>query len=271
MKQLQSGQHFGAAKKILQLEGTILTEAGYTPHIEVPWHYHENAYFYYHVKGRLNEVNKKQNRICTPGTLLFHHWQDPHYNKNFSTDAVFFHVELEKSWFDKHYLNPAVMEGCMHLVNPSYKAIFQKIYSESKINDKFTQLAVDGYLLQSFAAIMRHSQLEIRGVPAWVIKIKEILADTDANGLTLQQLSRETGVHPVHLSKEFPRYFNAGFGDYIRDIKIERAATLLASNESTLSGIAYECGFADQSHFTRCFKASHGITPLQYRNIVRKH
>jgi hypothetical protein len=46
MQQLQSGQHFGAAKKILRLEGTILTEAGYTPHIEVPWHYHENAYFF---------------------------------------------------------------------------------------------------------------------------------------------------------------------------------------------------------------------------------
>jgi len=30
MKQLQTGQHFGAAKKTLQLEGTILTEAGYT-------------------------------------------------------------------------------------------------------------------------------------------------------------------------------------------------------------------------------------------------
>ena len=75
MRQLQSGQHFGAPKKILQLKGTILTEAGYVPDIEVPWHYHENAYFYYHLRGRLDEMNKKQTLTCTPGTLLFHHWQ----------------------------------------------------------------------------------------------------------------------------------------------------------------------------------------------------
>jgi AraC family transcriptional regulator len=266
MKQLQPGQHFGAAKKILRLEGTILTEAGYTPHIEVPWHYHENAYFFYHLRGQLDEVNKKQTLTCTPGTLLFHHWQDPHYDKNFSTDALFFHIELEKNWFARHDVNPAVLEGSIKLENPAFKSVFQKIYGESKINDGITQLSVDGLLLQSFAAIMRDAQREKYGIPGWVEKVKAMLHDADTDGLTLQQLSRETGIHPVHLSKEFPKYFHAGFGEYIRTRKIEKAATLLTSNELSLSGIAYQCGFADQSHFTRCFKAVHGITPLQYRN-----
>jgi AraC family transcriptional regulator len=269
MKQLQWGQHFGASKKILQLEGSILTEAGYTPHIEVPWHYHENAYFYYHLRGRLDEVNKKQTLTCTPGTLLFHHWQDPHYDKNFSTDAVFFHIELEKNWFAVHHLNPDVLEGSMQLGNPACKTAFQKIYSELKINDNATQLSVDGLLLQSFAAIMRHSQKEKHGIPGWVARIREILNDGETQGHTLQQLSLETGIHPVHLSKEFPKYFNAGFGDYVRNVKIERAARLLANKEITLSGIAHLCGFADQSHFTRCFKAFYGMTPLKYRNIAR--
>ena len=90
-------------------------------------------------------------------------------------------------------------------------------------------------------------------------------------GITLQQLSLETGIPPIHLSKEFPKYFNAGFGAYVRHIKIEKAAALLINPELSLSGIAYQCGFADQSHFTRCFKALHGITPLRYRNKVAKH
>jgi AraC family transcriptional regulator len=271
MKQLQSGQHFGAAKKILSLEGTILTEAGYAPHIEVPWHYHENAYFFYHLRGRLDEVNKKQTLTCTPGALLFHHWQDPHYDKNFSTDAAFFHIELKKSWFAGHHINPSVREGSMQLDNPSLKSIFQKVYLESRINDSFTQLSVDGLLLQSFAAIMRYSQREKTRVPGWVGKLKEILNDGDTHELTLQQLSRVTGIHPVHLSKEFPKYFNAGFGEYIRHIKVERAATLLINGELSLAAIAYQCGFSDQSHFNRCFKSLHGITPLRYRNRTGKH
>src|SRR5580692_10310618 len=155
MRQLQPGQHFGVPKKVLQLKGTILTEAGYVDNIEVPWHYHENAYFYYHLRGRLDEVNKKQTLTCTPGTLLFHHWQDPHYDKNFSTDALFFHIELGKNWFARHDINRSVLEGSIQLENPLFKSIFQKIYRESGINDDITQLSVDGLLLQTFASIIR--------------------------------------------------------------------------------------------------------------------
>ena len=271
MKQLQTGQHFGAAKKTLQLEGTILTEAGYTPGIEVPWHYHENAYFFYHLRGRLDEVNKKQTLTCTPGTLLFHHWQDPHYDKNFSTDAQFFHIELEKNWFARHDINPAVLEGSIQLEDPAFKLMFQKIYGESRINDSITQLSVDGLLLQSFAVIMRNSQRERHGVPGWVEKVKELLNGAGTGPITLLQIAQETGLHPVHLSREFPKYFNAGFGEYVRSWKIEKAASLLMDHELSLSGITYQCGFADQSHFTRCFKAVHRLTPMQYRNKFVKN
>jgi AraC-like DNA-binding protein len=264
MKQLQSGQHFGAAKKVIKLKGTILTEAGYTPQIEVPWHYHENAYFYYHLRGQLDEVNKKQTLTCMPGTLLFHHWQDPHYDKNFSTDAGFFHIELEKDWFVRHHINPSVLEGSMQLKNPSFKAVFQKIHSETRINDNVSQLAVDGLLLQAFALLIRDAKREKAGVPEWVKVLREMLNDME--NVTLKQLSLETGIHPVHLSKEFPKYFNTGFGEYVRTTKVKKSVPLLLDNELSLSNIAYKCGFADQSHFIRCFKAVHGMTPLQYRN-----
>ena len=270
MKQLRSGQHFGASKKVLRLDGTILTEAGYTPQIEVPWHYHENAYFFYHLKGRLDEVNKKKTVTCAPGTLLFHNWQDPHYDHNFTKDAMFFHIELETTWFKKYHLNSSILEGSLQLENPSIKESIQKIYRESRINDGITQLSVDGLLLQSYASIMRESQTEKTGIPAWVKRVREILHDCANEKITLAQLSKETGIHPVHLSKQFPRYFHAGFGQYLRNQKISKAATLLSNKNLSISSIAYQCGFADQSHFIRCFKTVHGLTPLKYRNKISK-
>jgi AraC family transcriptional regulator len=270
MKLLQSGQHFGTAKQILRLGGIILTEAGYMPRIEVPWHFHENAYFFYHLKGHLDEVNKKKSLTCTPGTLLFHNWQDPHYDKKFSTDALFFHIELEKNWFERHQVDPAIQEGSMRLENPAFRSVFQTIHRESKINDNITQLSVDGSLLQAFAMMMRHAKRERSGIPAWVKKAREILNDSDPDELSLQQLSRETGIHPVHLSREFPKYFNAGFGDYIRNIRIGKAAEHLTNSDLSIAAIAYHCGFADQSHLTRCFKSVHGLTPLKYRKSAGK-
>ncbi|NJM26443.1 MAG: helix-turn-helix transcriptional regulator [Bacteroidia bacterium] len=268
MRHLKSGQHFGINKRTVRLDGTILTEAGYTPDINVPWHYHENAYFFYHLRGRLDEVNKKKTITCTTGTLLFHHWQDPHCDKNFSKDAGFFHIEIENAWFQRQQLKPSILEGSMQLKNPVLKPIFQKVYKEMKLNDGATQISVDGLLLQSLAEITRIGGTERSPLPGWVKKVREIVNDTIQDGITLQTLSEETGIHPVHLCREFPKYFHAGFGQYIRGRRVEKAVALLTENKLSLSEIAFACGFSDQSHFIRCFKEAMGTTPSRFRRSV---
>jgi len=268
MKHLKAGQTFWSLKKSIRLEGTILTEVKYTPNIEeLPWHYHENFLFYYHLRGRLEEVNKKKKVNCSAGTLLFHHWQDPHYDKNFSDDASFFHIEIENKWFVKHQIKPTILEGSVQLENPVLKPLFYRIYKEIKHNDATSQISVDGLLLQSIAEITRTTSGQNRKIPVWVKRVKEILNDSIGDKVTLETLSIETGIHPVHLSKEFLRYFNMGFGEYIRNIRIEKATHLLSNTKLPLSEIAYDCGFADQSHFTRCFKDLFRVTPLNYRNL----
>jgi AraC family transcriptional regulator len=252
----------------VNLDGAILTEAGYTPNIEVPWHYHENAYFFYHLRGRLDEVNKRKTITCTPGTLLFHHWQDPHFDKNFSADASFFHIEIDNKWFLRHQLKAGVLEGSWEIQNPIFKPIFQKIHREIRYNDTATQISVDGLLLQAIAEITRESFQQRTAAPLWVLKVKEILNDRLNTRITLSDLSTETGVHPVHLSKNFPRYFGTGFGQYIRNARVQKACKLLVNENSDLSQIAYECGFSDQSHFIRCFKDIIGTTPSAY---LREH
>jgi AraC-like DNA-binding protein len=52
---------------------------------------------------------------------------------------------------------------------------------------------------------------------------------------------------------------------------VARAKRLLGGDRA-LSTVALECGFCDQSHFTRTFKAWTGITPGHYRDgIDRAH
>src|SRR5882724_11398385 len=212
MKLLHSGEHFGANKNTLDLNGCILTEAGYTPQMQVPWHYHENAYFYYHVRGHMLEVTREQSFTCSPGTVLFHHWQEPHYNTNFSKDAGFFHVELSKRWFEKHELNASIFQGSNHMGHPLFKSLFHKIYKESKINDGTTSIATEGLLLQVLAEMMRYNPGQKKSVPVWAQKVKEIINEYYAGKITLSFLAEETGIHPVHLSRDFPRYFRMNMG-----------------------------------------------------------
>jgi AraC family transcriptional regulator len=265
MIQLSSGEHFGENKKKLFLKDAILIEAGYCPEMSVPWHYHENAYFYYHVKGHLAEINKKKDYYCLPGTALFHLWQEPHRNGKFSPDALFFHLEFSKEWFERHHISTTSLQGDFQLSDPVYQSIFRRIYLESKIQDSSTALSIDGLSLHAFASMMRVSVDEKSRKPEWVKKVREILTDSLNENVTLTYLASETAVHPVYLSRGFPKYFGMSFGEYVRRLRIEKSVILLQSGDLSVTEIAFACGFSDQSHFIRSFKSVNGITPFQYR------
>ena len=79
MKQSQKGEFYGQTNKTINLEGITLTDTVYT-HDKVDWHYHENAYFTFILQGNVIEGNKKEIYNCSAGDLLFHNWQEPHYN-----------------------------------------------------------------------------------------------------------------------------------------------------------------------------------------------
>jgi transcriptional regulator GlxA family with amidase domain len=44
----------------------------------------------------------------------------------------------------------------------------------------------------------------------------------------------------------------------------------LKNTARSMADIAAECGFYDQSHFTRTFKAAEGVPPLQFRGVARQ-
>ncbi|MEI7488703.1 MAG: helix-turn-helix transcriptional regulator [Chryseobacterium sp.] len=99
-------------------------------------------------------------------------------------------------------------------------------------------------------------------------QIDELLHETYTEKLNLTQLSSTLNIHPMHLSRDFCKYFQCNLGDYVRKLKINKSLSILPTNEKSLTEIALECGFADQSHFIRCFKENMGLTPLKYRKIL---
>jgi AraC-like DNA-binding protein len=72
------------------------------------------------------------------------------------------------------------------------------------------------------------------------------------------------GLSRAHLIRAFRREFHITPHAYLTDIRIRRARHLLRQGESPAS-VALECGFADQAHFARHFKARTGVTPGQFR------
>lgn len=266
MNTLRNGEFFGQTNKTLRFDGLTITDTEYT-HAFVDWHYHENPYFTFLLQGNMKEGNKKEIYDCSAGTLLYHHWEDAHYNIKPDIFTRGFHLEISEDWFEKYQILKSKTEGSLNIKNPALKLLIYNIFKETKMNDHSFKLQIHQLLLHLFSQLLdQKSNPEKK--PNWVRQIDEILHENFTEKLSLAELSKTLNIHPMHLSRDFQKHFHCNLGDYIRKLKIEKSLKLLNEYES-LSELALECGFSDQSHFIRCFKDNIGITPLKYRKILK--
>jgi len=83
---------------------------------------------------------------------------------------------------------------------------------------------------------------------------------------SVEKLSRELGMSRVHLYKKLTALTGKTPIEFIRIMRLKRAAQLLGKSQLTVSEIAYEVGFNDPRYFSRYFKTEFGILPSQYVN-----
>jgi len=69
------------------------------------------------------------------------------------------------------------------------------------------------------------------------------------------------------LERRFKKLFKITPLKYIHQVRLHAATRLLSTTRNSIGNISIDCGFYDQSHFTRQFKATHGISPLEYRKL----
>jgi PAS domain S-box-containing protein len=90
-----------------------------------------------------------------------------------------------------------------------------------------------------------------------------------AEKLRVPDLARRAGISEAQFERRMKRIFQLSAGQYLMKLRISAAARLLHGSRESISGIAQEVGFFDQSLLIRAFRRVTGMTPGQYRRIVR--
>lgn len=83
--------------------------------------------------------------------------------------------------------------------------------------------------------------------------------------LVVADLASQANLSASQLHREFAKLFGITPNQYIREVRVGVARHLLETTQQPVAAIASSTGFYDQSHLTRQFKASTGVTPTQYR------
>lgn len=95
--------------------------------------------------------------------------------------------------------------------------------------------------------------------------VEENIADSD---LDIERFATEVGVSRMQLYRKLHALTDMTVKEFIRDIRLKRAAQLLLQKKQNISEIAYSVGFKDLSHFRKCFRQEFGMSASEY---VEKH
>lgn len=98
-----------------------------------------------------------------------------------------------------------------------------------------------------------------------VSKMLEHIQNNLANNLRIRDLTQISQLSEYQLDKRIKSLFGLSLGQYITRQKIGLACHSLANSQTPINQIALDSGYSDQAAFSRQFKQSVGLTPIEYR------
>lgn len=98
-------------------------------------------------------------------------------------------------------------------------------------------------------------------------RIMKVINDNlDNADLKVEMLSKEIGLSRVQLHRRLKEITGISTGEFIRNIRLKKAAELLAEKKVNVSQVAYMVGFSSHTHFSTAFRKFYGISPTEYIN-----
>ena len=91
--------------------------------------------------------------------------------------------------------------------------------------------------------------------------VEEKMRDAELN---VEDLGKDMGLSRVQLYRKLKSLTNYAPNELLRQARLKKAASLLASSEMTIAEIAYEVGFSSPSYFTKCYKEQFGESPTDF-------
>jgi AraC-like DNA-binding protein len=240
-------------------------ERVYAAGLSVPRHFHDTSNLIYIIAGSHWAGHSRGADTCHPRTVRFLPAGEPH-EIYFPVGCRCLHIELRQPILDLAAQDGRTICSPGELAQPSAADLGARLHREFQQKDDVSRLEIETAVLQLLLTAGQESKPGRGPVPAWLLRIREMLREQEHPRLTLAELSRSVGRHPVQISRQFHHHFGCTISEFMRRVRIAQAQSMLARRDLEIAEIALACGFFDQSHFTTAFRKLTGMPPRRYRS-----
>lgn len=268
--------------------GSFLSYWVRSPRFGFHWHYHPEIEICYVVKGRGTRLVGDHSTEFEAGDLVLvgsntpHTWiSDPNFNEqgnNMEVVVIQFPVEWQESVFE----TLAETRSIRNLIQQAKRGLFFPTETEQVIGPKLKALVSKKGFLRFHALLeVLHLMSESKTSKALASErytptlgqesetriaiVCGHIHEQFKNPIRLKEMAALAQMSPTAFCRFFKKMTGKTLLDYVTDLRISNACSLLLEGRQTISEVAYESGFNSITHFNRSFRARKNQTPKAYR------
>lgn len=235
--------------------------------------YVKNGGFSYYIEETLYNITDKSivliKKDIVHKTIFRHNINCTYFIVKFYEDCIY-HSVLKKCLHLFEFQQFKLENNFQDLID----ILFSKNYFEYKNKEDNWEEMVELQLNELIIAL--HRGLIIKANDRlFTSEIEMIVEYIDKNvflpisDISLNAISDKFFLAPYQLSRLFKKQVGIGFKDYVIQLKISYAKVLIASQNNSITDIAFNCGFNDSNYFSTVFKRVEGVSPSEYKKMLK--
>ena len=133
---------------------------------------------------------------------------------------------------------------------------------------KLNVLKILHHLAHNQSTIPANSSYLTKNQATLAKEVYSLLTADISKHISMREISEKLNVSETSLKNYFSSMFGTTVSDYMRSLRLKKAAGLLKNSDLSISDIASICGYSNQGRFAKIFKEYYGMLPLEYRHAL---
>ncbi|MBQ3016467.1 MAG: helix-turn-helix domain-containing protein [Clostridia bacterium] len=253
------------------MKDLLISRAHTTKSIMMTSHFHNFYEIYYLCEGNMRyiindeffEVSKNDVVLIPKGVI---------HNTSYGNDGT---KRLLINFSEKYVSSPNLLAAFQKKVIKlserdgfEVESIFKKIESEQVRSDSYSELMIIQYITELLVLFSRsdikNAETKLDGYSQIMQAAVKYINMNYANNISLSELSLEFGFSKSFFSRKFKEITGFGISEYIALVRIKNAERMLSEKKTSITDVAFACGFNDCSYFAATFKKLMGVTPHKF-------